>query len=475
MRIQKGYESDSEAAKTQMEWVENFRKDIVARAYFDFLKSESSKTKWLMDLTGESRSNSAVVRPENVAQINTLTKPWHTAIYVLFHLSPADDISLLLHQFKKWSSLEGLKESDDGYDEIRDFQRLMSLYIDMHDDKQTGEGISRSFSDPFKEAFETDDDYKKIFITQGSDSDELGSTRRGLREILRFGHIKPLNSTLEKNRITSEDVTRLLSLEKLSSQNDKQSSPIAIAQKGRKELHKTITSGRRNASLEDSELYLEYLDTIEEHGNLARRVRFNDIIRLHRMMMRIASRLVDYAGTWERDGYFITLALMKLQGKTPCDIFMNNKAKDAFQDSKRWKWSSDLSDYKEDFGNLLHKFHSIDDHANQIRNNFAHFKYLSEDDVDLTNAVNDARCLLAYDRKLKNVVSKSIMDIVYQEGLLISWNMRTNGKRHDLVLDKIDSRMIKHLENKVPRNIAGKFKRSLHGNDYVAMVANIFR
>ena len=59
----------------------------------------------------------------------------------------------------------------------------------------------------------------------------------------------------------------------------------------------------------------------------------------------------------------------------------------------------------------------------KIRNSLAHFEDLKKVQVDLTKSVNDIRYLLSYDRKLKNVVSKSVIELLGREGLDLKWAM----------------------------------------------------
>ncbi|WP_333825043.1 type VI-A CRISPR-associated RNA-guided ribonuclease Cas13a [Pinisolibacter sp.] len=72
----------------------------------------------------------------------------------------------------------------------------------------------------------------------------------------------------------------------------------------------------------------------------------------------------------------------------------------------------------------------------KIRNDFAHYNMLgsSVKILNLTYRVNAVRSLFGYDRKMKNVVSKAISDILLDEGLAIRWKMREDRLRGALVL-----------------------------------------
>ena len=99
-----------------------------------------------------------------------------------------------------------------------------------------------------------------------------------------------------------------------------------------------------------------------------------------------------------------------------------------------------------------------------IRNGLAHFNMLQGSaTLDLTKAVNDTRRLMAYDRKLKNAVSQSIIEMLAREGLYLTWDM----KDHSLTNARVNVRQAVHLEDQ-------KIREDLHGEQFVKMVADLF-
>ncbi len=101
-----------------------------------------------------------------------------------------------------------------------------------------------------------------------------------------------------------------------------------------------------------------------------------------------------------------------------------------------------------------------------IRNRFSHFNMLqgTPQKVDLTCEVNQARQLMAYDRKLKNAISQSIIEMLAREGLKLTW---TTNRDHRLQFEKVESEQIMHLNNKT-------LKETLHSDAYCEMVKNLF-
>ena len=99
------------------------------------------------------------------------------------------------------------------------------------------------------------------------------------------------------------------------------------------------------------------------------------------------------------------------------------------------------------------------------RNNLMHFNCLHSrcSAIDLTELVNQTRSLMSYDRKLKNAVSKSVIDILDRNGMRLSW--RFDGQL--LNTPTITSNEISHLGNQ-------KVSEQLNGDRYVSMVRQLF-
>ena len=70
---------------------------------------------------------------------------------------------------------------------------------------------------------------------------------------------------------------------------------------------------------------------------------------------------------------------------------------------------------------------------------------------------------MSYDRKLKNSVSRSIIELMARENLIISWEM----ENHSLAHARIGSREIRHLDDT-------GIVEALHGERFVAMAATLF-
>ena len=195
-------------------------------------------------------------------------------------------------------------------------------------------------------------------------------------------------------------------------------------------------------------------------------------------MMKLWARLLDFAGLWERDLYFTTLALMELEGLTPEDIWpatqgsgedKNKKLREDFYSYGSVKFSNNTPSTPVRV--QVEKFFSDLPRRRGTRNSLAHFDFLSKSwsaqllkQPNFTVYVNDVRDLMAYDRKLKNAVSKSIMGIMDEEGFELKWDM---DNTHKLCNPRIETKKLTHLGDK-------KIHEDMHNEQLVAMVSTLF-
>jgi hypothetical protein len=481
-RIQNGYEPDRQKAREAAEWLNKHRMGIVALAFKKFLESGLAEPiKPILALNERSTFNesaTALTAPKKQSDAVTLKDQWLQLLYFILHFVPVDDVAQLKHQFDRWSVAEqaGGAPVDQNIISIRE---VFELYIDMHDAKHTGEGTDTQALRPFKDLFEKPELFEQVFVTLNSTPERLASTLRGLREIMRFGHLPPLTAAFSK-RVTASEVSTLEDYERKGDAGE--DSKIALAQSARIKLHSEIDqmkSPKKPFNPSDKKAkkeydlaimaynkklrpkiagYIRHLETIKNHSELANKVKLNNHIRLHRLMMSVASRLVDFVGHWERDGYFVARALDWLQ--------KNEKTK--FVNLKQGRVKDNLS---ADESVFLHKFYNSD--GATTRNHIAHFNFLSGMDVDLTQAINCVRDIMGYDRKMKNAVSKAIIGLLEEEGLTLQWEM----KDHQLTKPKINSRTLHHLAKKVSKKSDenyNKLTQNHHSKNYVDMVSQLF-
>ena len=435
MRVQKGYDSDREQARKQAGWIDNLLCDVLGRAFHAFLASPDGACGWLLHLDpAKYRQDPAKVTPPKSPEDQKTPDDWLKLLYAVLYMISRDDVSRLLHQFRKWETLEAQAGGQTDDEDSKGLRQVLTLYLDMSEAKFDGQEVAYAESE-IRHFFEKPAD--SFPVAEGG---TLLATRRGLRQIMRFGHLPLLRPIFEQHRIASADVEALQTLER---PNETGLSKIARAQRNRKNLHKEL-SRKRSISDDELEEYRSILDTITEHRELCAKVRLTNHLRLHRLMIRLWSRLLDFAGLWERDRFFICLALMKRKG-------LGSK--------HAWKEVDTLFSGPQRNLSRLPK----------IRNALAHFDFLNQeiwsDDLtqpNFTTYVNDVRDLMAYDRKLKNAVSKSVIDILDEEGFILKWKM---NNAHKLCAPVIETKKLQHFK---------KIPEPMHNDQLAAMVSSLF-
>jgi len=265
-----------------------------------------------------------------------------------------------------------------------------------------------------------------------------------------------------------DEVDRLLDFE--TPKNPDEKSLIAKLHARHEELHASAvaTFGKKakpdqpdgeKFDQQSLEVYRQTECEITVYRNTAKKVKLVAHVQLHRVMMRVIARLVDYAGLWERDLYFQSLAIMKLQQpkETHSDAnalrewlksdYLPIKLKTFFKQGKLPPETQTnqqgimFNNYEPKFWQLLRRFHNP--MARQTRNDLVHFNILRSDNnpLNLTSVIQATRNMMKYDRKLKNAVTKSVIEMMQQEGFELSWKLMG----HDLDKVLIKSMDIHHL------------------------------
>ncbi len=443
MRVCRGYKPDPDQAREQASYIEKRRCDVVAQAFSKFLHKEEFE--WV--LTEKAPVPTTEFDPKKIPppDINNevTVEPWMQKLYFLIHLVPVEEVNVLYNQLQKFTVLTSEKDSL-----LQELFVVFQLYLDMHNAQFVGCTIPENQTNDLLQFFENKEDFEKIFPRGNNDS-----SYRGLREMLRFGNQSALTKIFVQHKVTQKQCNEFQATGK---------GEITSAHNERQKLHQKLNQKKPKEIEHEEDEYKRLLDSLTRYRQLKNHVTLTNHVRLHRLLMKVLGRFVDYAGLWERDCYFILLELL-----------YRNKVGRVFKDDFRENLENrqivkcvkhlDVADKKK-FNDIFPIGREIIDY----RNNFMHFNMLHQNNKNthpnLTTDVNKMRDLMSYDRKLKNTVSKSIIELLHQDGLCLTWG--TNDK-HKLVHAQIHAREIIHLKN-------NKLSETLHGQEYVSMVAKLF-
>ena len=495
--VQKGYESDGKSARSQAEAIEDFKCDIVGQLFSDYLKKKGFD--FLKDDKKFQYKEEGNFKWENINLKPSKQNPseqWQANLYFILHLIPVEEVNQLLHQMRKWIVVtEKTERCTTERNLAEKFASIMTLYAEMHDAKFINNENITEFKD-FKTCFENEADFNKIFPTvNGKRTDELIPIR-GLREIQRYGDMNiPFLQNIFGKSVTSENVKEYF-LQKDS---------IQKAHTDKAELHKKWIQRKHNPPFteQDKENYKIILQNVQAYDRLSKSVHLIDHKNVHRLLMQILGRLVGFAHHFERDWYFITLAVcyeklndnkIQLTGKDnllkECldkegfkmlqagrinEVF---EKKDVHQDKEcldeegfkmlqadRINEVFEKKDVHQDIVNEVQELIPINKDITGIRNDIAHFNMLNNsrknDVFSATNWINKTRKLMGYDRKMKNSVAKAIKELLERENLLAEWTCDT----HDMQFEGLKSKEIKHLGGKLPEDA--------HSKTFVNMISKL--
>ncbi len=491
MRVQRGYESDATAAREQAAYIDELLCDVVALAFQDFLKF--NRLSWILDLGHDTKLPETLCCPtDNIRppQSDLPPQPWQQVLYFLLHLMPVGEVSQLLHQLAKWeiTARKGQTLSSEEKQRLDTLQYTLKLYLDMHDSQYTsteseGKSMPKVELDTlsaFIDFYEHRHVFDLAFPEQGDGrSTEQYLPQRGLREIRRFGHIPVLKTLVGNNKITAGTMNTCLHAEKVP--EGKQLSAVATAQQQRETLHSQWIKAKHGfASYRE---YASALQQVIKHRHAANQSRLVDHVAAHRITMKILARLADFSGLFERDITFVTLALLHESRLQPSDLF-TVKGLDKFNNGQILEALTGNDCTNAPHQNLLDELerHLAYKRNKNIRNALAHFNMLQSQHgqlntpLNLTDWINQTRELMAYDRKLKNAVTKAVQELLEREGFDLFWQMDSSHKLYDA---KLKSRAANHLGGKkLPLKGDGKksifITESLHSNELAVMLAGAF-
>jgi len=283
-------------------------------------------------------------------------------------------------------------------------------------------------------------DTKKIYF----DGENI-IKHRAFYNIKKYGML----NLLEK---ISDEAKYKISIEELKKYSNKKNK-IEKNHKMQENLYRKYARPRKDEKFtdEDYESYKQAIKNIEEYTHLKNKVEFNELNLLQSLLLRILHRLVGYTSIWERDLRF------RLKGEFPENQYIEEIFN--FENKKNVKYKSGqivekyIKFYKELHQNdevKINKYSSANIKVLKqekkdlyIRNYIAHFNYIPHAEISLLEVLENLRKLLSYDRKLKNAVMKSVVDILKEYGFVVKFKIGADKK---IEIQSLKSEEIVHLK-----------------------------
>ncbi|WP_417812527.1 type VI-A CRISPR-associated RNA-guided ribonuclease Cas13a [Thalassospira alkalitolerans] len=236
--------------------------------------------------------------------------PWKAQFYGWLYLVPSDEIALLRYQFRKTLVLEGKSAGETPADLITlldDIDELMGLYTAVQSAGFSGkEHVARLGADT--SFYEDADQFAQIYSEENETHHmSFPGTRRGLRQILRFGDLAVLKKVFDRHKITREEVDTFASLlrddtKKLFEKRNDLRDQIFAA-----------VDARKTDTPQFMELCGTYRDLASQtalYQFQAAGARLTEHARLHHLLLKVVGRLTDFTLTWERDQHCLMLGML---------------------------------------------------------------------------------------------------------------------------------------------------------------------
>ena len=284
-------------------------------------------------------------------------------------------------------------------------------------------------------------DTKKIYF----DGENI-IKHRAFYNIKKYGML----NLLEK---ISDEAKYKISIEELKNYSNKKNE-IEKNHTTQENLHRKYARPRKDEKFtdEDYKKYEKAIRNIQQYTHLKNKVEFNELNLLQSLLLRILHRLVGYTSIWERDLRF------RLKGEFPENQYIEEIFN--FDNSKNVKYKSGqivekyINFYKELYKDNVEKRSIYSDKKVKklkqekkdlyIRNYIAHFNYIPHAEISLLEVLENLRKLLSYDRKLKNAVMKSVVDILKEYGFVATFKIGADKK---IGIQTLESEKIVHLKN----------------------------
>lgn len=584
------------SAAKQATWQSTLPQDIYGHLFAEYLEE---KFDWIWEIQGQVDSDAASLSLDQIPSSHWQTRQpedWECQFYTWLYLVPSDQVSLLRHQFHKTLALEeaarkSAADPDEAWEDekakLGQMSRLMALFSAVQeagfdgnehikaygfdlvstskssgrDRALTAQGnrndTTRSGQVPapldaatIGALFYANPEQFSSIHTQSDSTSVVPGTRRGLRQVLKFGHLSTVQRIFEKHTISESEVADLIAV--IEGFKKGKSDPVHHIFEQKKKLHKniedlwekrkqTIPAKRSlNDEMRLCELCGDYkaraIETAQYNFSIAG-ARLTDHADLHHLMMRVVARLLDFTLTWERDRHYLYLGMLCDNRRTVekdedgkiASVDLNLKL-NAFSHLTTIDTTSRRNEFERrfvclDFGQSgymqelqvevdqanepqiqnalarqlglvrlwdsemglsprggieemafisdahaeifrkyfvgLEEENEKDQHAReaaakdkpfppyppssrtfkdskaQIRNDFAHFNVLLKGrGLNLSYLTNAVRSLVSYDRKLKNVVSAAIADIVADAGLEVHWEFERDRLKNPTIIPK---------------------------------------
>ncbi|MGX7419700.1 type VI-A CRISPR-associated RNA-guided ribonuclease Cas13a [Carnobacterium gallinarum] len=231
----------------------------------------------------------------------------------------------------------------------------------------------------------------------------------------------------------------------------------------RKNLHTEWAEGQQTLGAEKREEYRDYCKKIDRFNWKANKVTLTYLSQLHYLITDLLGRMVGFSALFERDLVYFSRSFSELGGETyhisdyknlsgvlrlnaevkPIKI-KNIKVIDNEENPYKGN-EPEVKPFLDRLHAYLENVIGIKAVHGKIRNQTAHLSVLQLE-LSMIESMNNLRDLMAYDRKLKNAVTKSMIKILDKHGMILKLKIDENHKNFEI--ESLIPKEIIHLKDK---------------------------
>ncbi|MGL4606100.1 MAG: type VI-A CRISPR-associated RNA-guided ribonuclease Cas13a [Eubacteriaceae bacterium] len=384
------------------------------------------------------------------------------SLYLLAKLLDPKNLNLLIHQFIRYAtSRKSISDIEDNSVKIIQMLRLIDITrlspleeinSDENPDKEQQKlrkDLKRRYEKNYGDFIEGS--YKAFKEVYVQSDDETLIYKAGIENTRQIGLLQSYKNIYPK--ITKEEYDEYI---------NKRDNEIVNWQSKKRDLHKKLVKSKvpLNPNTKDYEDYRRLVEETSKYNHLARKINFIELGTLGKIHLEILSRLIGFVNDWERDLFFLLVALrekdlINAQKDEIGDLFSKGYIcreigkffKENGQNDSSWKNIVSMLLTGSTQGGTINQYIT----TMEIRNWISHINHIqtkkgtNTPSKSLITAINELRELLAYDRKRKNAVTKSIKDLLKKEKIVLVLETQ-QIERHKFRTKEIKSDGIEHLK-----------------------------
>jgi hypothetical protein len=344
----------------------------------------------------------------------------HIAFYVLCKLLDANYLSTLRNELIKFRQCTK-NDGEFAYNHLLEIIEICLLQADVVQSKLIADTHKHNNDiTAFIESSASLKDFGEVYVQTDEQSPVI---HKSIALIKKYGTYELLKKLIQKNEnfnIQKSEYEKWKELEtNIKDKTDRRAKLhedwVNIKDKNRKQendkKHAYVNSHKKE--------YENLCNEINRYNWLDNKLHCEHLRKLHSLLIEVLGRMAGFVALRDRDFVLLIKSLH------------NNSIYNSQTDKNKY----------------LREICNQSDSARDKRNFIAHYNYLTKTaEKSIIELIQELRALVSYDRKLKNAVTKSIIDIFDKHGMILKFKFNSN---HTIEVQSIQPQKITHMKSNI--------------------------